>query len=366
MRQFSMLIKPASSLCNMRCRYCFYHDVASHREAYSHGVMKERTAQAVIDRAFEHVGAGPAEITFGFQGGEPAVAGLDFFRAFTAYVREKQPAGVRVRYALQTNGTLLTDEWAAFLSEHDFLVGVSLDGSREVHDFLRLDKDGRGTYAAVTRGIRRLDAHGAAYNILAVVTRQMARHPRQVYAALTRAGYRYLQFIPCLRPLEGGDRQPFDLTPRGLCGVSQTDLCFVEGGLGTGTAGQRAAVRQSGGNAARGSAGAVRAAGPLRHADGGGGGRERVSLRFLCAGRISLRQRPYRQLRRHGGERAGAGVSVRAHAAPSPVRRLQGLPPLRRGLRRTPGVFRRGGRVLPLSGFSVRVRGRFGGPGRRL
>lgn len=154
MRQFSMLIKPASSLCNMRCRYCFYHDVASHREAYSHGVMKERTAQAVIDRAFEHVGAGPAEITFGFQGGEPAVAGLDFFRAFTAYVREKQPAGVRVRYALQTNGTLLTDEWAAFLSEHDFLVGVSLDGSREVHDFLRLDKDGRGTYAAVTRGIR--------------------------------------------------------------------------------------------------------------------------------------------------------------------------------------------------------------------
>lgn len=214
MRQFSMLIKPASSLCNMRCRYCFYHDVASHREAYSHGVMKERTAQAVIDRAFEHVGAGPAEITFGFQGGEPAVAGLDFFRAFTAYVREKQPAGVRVRYALQTNGTLLTDEWAAFLSEHDFLVGVSLDGSREVHDFLRLDKDGRGTYAAVTRGIRRLDAHGAAYNILAVVTRQMARHPRQVYAALTRAGYRYLQFIPCLRPLEGGDRQPFDLTPR--------------------------------------------------------------------------------------------------------------------------------------------------------
>ena len=119
-----------------------------------------------------------------------------------------------MRYALQTNGTLLTDEWAAFLSEHDFLVGVSLDGSREVHDFLRLDKDGRGTYAAVTRGIRRLDAHGAAYNILAVVTRQMARHPRQVYAALTRAGYRYLQFIPCLRPLEGGDRQPFDLTPR--------------------------------------------------------------------------------------------------------------------------------------------------------
>lgn len=213
-RRASLLIKPASSLCNLRCRYCFYHDVASRRERYCHGVMTPETAKAVILRAYERVGTGPSEVAFNFQGGEPLLAGLDFFERFTAAAEEYRPQACRVTYALQTNATLLDDAWAAFFCERDFLLGVSLDPDKGNHDWLRPDADGEGTYDAVLRGIKALERRGAAYNLLTVVTRSVARHPRRVYTELKKTGCRYWQFIPCLKPLDGGQPSSYDLAPR--------------------------------------------------------------------------------------------------------------------------------------------------------
>ena len=131
MKHISFLIKPASSLCNMRCRYCFYADVSAHREVKSHGVMQSQTMRALIDRA---LGLGEdAEVTFAFQGGEPTLAGLEFFRDFTRYVSDHR-INQTIHYALQTNGYLVDKEWAEFFHENNFLVGFSLDGYRDLHN----------------------------------------------------------------------------------------------------------------------------------------------------------------------------------------------------------------------------------------
>lgn len=209
MKRISFLIKPASSLCNMRCRYCFYADVSEHREVKSHGIMDEPTMRALVDRA---LGLGEdAEITFAFQGGEPTVAGLDFFRAFCAYVDEHR-ARQTVHYALQTNGYVIDEAWAAFFHEHGFLVGVSLDGYRELHDWLRPDAQGAGTFRRVTDAIGLLRAAGVDFNVLTVLTAQLAKHPQQLYRFYQRERLDFVQLIPCLPGLDE-DADEFSLTP---------------------------------------------------------------------------------------------------------------------------------------------------------
>lgn len=210
MKHISFLIKPASSLCNMRCRYCFYADVSAHREVKSHGVMQPQTMRALIDRA---LGLGDdAEITFAFQGGEPTLAGLDFFRSFTRYVsdhRDKQT----VRYALQTNGYLVDEEWAKFFHEHNFLVGVSLDGYRDLHDWLRPDATGTGTYDRAMKAIDALRAAEVDFNVLTVLTAQLAKHPQKVYKFYRRHNLDYVQLIPCLPGFDDEEGDEFSLTP---------------------------------------------------------------------------------------------------------------------------------------------------------
>ena len=215
MKRISFLIKPASSLCNMRCKYCFYADVAEHREVASFGIMQQDTREALIDRALGL--ADDADITFAFQGGEPTCAGLDWFQAFTAYVDEHRKQQT-VHYALQTNGLAIDGAWTAFLAEHDFLVGVSLDGYRDMHDGLRPDAQGKGTFKRVLAAVRELEQAGVEYNILTVLTAQLARHPQQLYRFYRQQDFRYVQLIPCLPSLdEDADGQvpedPFALTP---------------------------------------------------------------------------------------------------------------------------------------------------------
>lgn len=208
MRQFSMLIKPASSLCNMRCKYCFYADVSDSRRVKSYGIMTGETARLLIDRALEAVG-GRGRLHIAFQGGEPTLAGLDFFRAFTAYAAEKKPSGVRIEYAIQTNGQLLDEDWCRLLAKERFLVGLSFDGTPELHDFLRPDSKGAGTAKRVLQAAALMDAAGVDYNILTVVTRQAAKHPRQIFSYCQKRGFRFIQFIPCLPPFEGKEDAPF-------------------------------------------------------------------------------------------------------------------------------------------------------------
>ena len=208
MMNFTALIKPASSRCNMRCGYCFYADEAASRNIYNRGIMSRDTAHNLIDRVYEYVKPG-STVHFGFQGGEPTVAGLDFFEDFTAYAESRARKKLSVTYSVQTNGLLLNDEWCEFLKGKKFLVGVSLDGDRQLHDHIRKDAVGGGTYDRVMSAIRLLEKLGVDYNILTVVTRFTARHPAELMSFYRRHKFGYVQLIPCLSPLDGTDGDAF-------------------------------------------------------------------------------------------------------------------------------------------------------------
>lgn len=199
MPPLSILLKPASSACNLRCSYCFYADEAVARSVADYGVMPEAVIRAVIEKAAL---AGTGMVSFLFQGGEPTLAGLDFFRSFVSRVDETFPRDLKVQYAIQTNGTRLGGEWLRFFREHQFLVGLSLDGTRECHDRFRRDGAGNGTYDRVLQSSRLLGRAGVEYNVLTVVTGHLARNVRGVFAALCENGFRFQQYIPCLDPLE--------------------------------------------------------------------------------------------------------------------------------------------------------------------
>ena len=213
-KHISLLIKPASSQCNLRCRYCFYADVAANRTLKNYGVMLQDTAQKLIRAALEEAGRGGA-VSFAFQGGEPTLAGIGFYRAFVEYARGLSGGSASVSYSIQTNGMMIDDEWAAFFYEHRFLVGLSVDGGLDTHDKNRVDAAGRGTWKRAVKAFRCLQAHGVETNLLCVVSRAVARSPLGVYNALKKLGARYLQFIPCLDPLEAERGSlPYSLLPK--------------------------------------------------------------------------------------------------------------------------------------------------------
>ena len=219
----NVLIKPASSLCNMRCRYCFYADESEHRMQKSMGIMTAETASRLIDAMFTAAGS-RGSVSFSFQGGEPTMAGLAFFRDFVAMARERNRTNLPVSWAIQTNGLNLNEEWADLLRENHFLVGISVDGDRALHDSFRPDAAGNGTWERVTGKVRMLIEKQVDTNILCVVNGQTAQSPKKVYRALKALGTGYLQFIPCLDPLETArGTMSWSLKPdaygRFLCGV---------------------------------------------------------------------------------------------------------------------------------------------------
>lgn len=200
MPPLSIMIKPASSCCNMRCRYCFYHDVAESREAFSLGMMTEKTARALIEKALSF--AGGESVSFAFQGGEPLTAGLDFFRFFTKTVSELNTRRSAIYYGMQTNGLLLDGEWAQFLHDNGFLVGLSLDGDIDANRF-RVDVSGARTQGRVMEKAELLREYEVDFNILTVLTGYCADNIERIYRYFRSKGFKYLQFIPCLRPLAG-------------------------------------------------------------------------------------------------------------------------------------------------------------------
>lgn len=206
MPPITIMIKPASGMCNMRCKYCFYADVAANRELPNYGIMSLSTLEKLMKKVFSYA---EGSASFIFQGGEPTLAGLDFFGAVLAYQKEYNVNGVKVWNAIQTNGYAVTEEWAKFFAENNFLVGLSLDGFKEAHDAVRVDSGGRGTYARVVKTAALFDACGVEYNILCVVDKMVARHPVKTYRALKK--YRYLQFIPCMDDFDG-KKQAHSLT----------------------------------------------------------------------------------------------------------------------------------------------------------
>jgi len=209
MKSLSCLIKPASALCNMRCAYCFYADVSERREVKSYGVMEQGTVLALLTRVAE---AEPEEVTFAFQGGEPTVAGLSFFESFVRHAKEYLP-GVKLHYSIQTNGLLIDDPFAAFLKENGFLVGLSLDGYRENHNFLRKKQDGKDSFTEVMAVYKRLLRFSVDVNLLTVVTAPLAKRARKLWQFYQKNKMEFVQFIPCLEPFEG-ELSSWSLTPR--------------------------------------------------------------------------------------------------------------------------------------------------------
>jgi len=207
----------------MRCKYCFYHDISDIREVKSMGIMSEDTAQALIRSAFDAVEPG-GFVQFTFQGGEPTLAGLEFFRRFMELEAQYRTKGIGVGHSIQTNGLHLNEEWAQFLKTHDFLVGISIDASQAIHDAYRVDAAGKGTWDRVTAALALLDRYGVESNILCVVSSAVAKNPQRVYASLRKLGDHPLQFIPCLDPLEARrGSEAYSLKPeaygRFLCGL---------------------------------------------------------------------------------------------------------------------------------------------------
>lgn len=213
MQFVNFLIKPASSLCNMRCRYCFYEDEAANRTQASMGIMTRETADLLIGEALDAVDFN-GRLSFAFQGGEPTVAGLDFFRHFVEEVTLRNTRHIPVNYSIQTNGLALDEEWAEFLAKNRFLVGISMDGDKALHDEFRIDAAGKGTWTRVRQNVTMLQRAGVDLNLLCVVTKRCAKSAVRVYHALQKTGVNFLQFIPCLDPLEmPRGSMPYSLLP---------------------------------------------------------------------------------------------------------------------------------------------------------
>lgn len=201
---FHVMAKPTGAVCNLDCRYCYYLTKSmlypGHRFRMSEDVL-----DAYLRQLLEAHAGGPA--TVAWQGGEPMLMGLGFFRDAIERIQRLKPPDTIVHHTLQTNGTLLDDEWCTFLREQEFLVGLSLDGPQDLHDIYRLDKRGRGTHETVTAGARRLQRHGVEFNILCTVHAGNVDHPLRVYRHFRDdLGARHMQFIPIVERITAEQR----------------------------------------------------------------------------------------------------------------------------------------------------------------
>jgi uncharacterized protein len=220
-KNFHVLIKPASSLCNMNCKYCFYDDVSNKRKIKSYGIMSQDTSHKIIDRALQACPEG--EITFSFQGGEPTLAKLDFFLDFTEYAQQAKTEKIKYMYSIQTNGLLIDETWCRLFKEHDFLAGVSLDGLKEAHDNLRKDNFQKDTFNRVMNGINLLKKYEVTFNILTVVNKYNVRHPQKLWNIYEKNGFDYIQLIPCLSSLDNTNcNQPYALEPKAYADFLKT------------------------------------------------------------------------------------------------------------------------------------------------
>ncbi|MCW2309395.1 anaerobic sulfatase maturase [Rhodobium gokarnense] len=194
---FHVMAKPMGPRCNIDCAYCYYLE----KEKLYPDEKRFRMSDAVLERYVRDLIAagtriGQREIAFAWQGGEPTMLGVDFFARAVALQKAHCPAGVAISNSFQTNGILLDDGWGAFLAREKFLVGISIDGPRPIHDRYRRDRAGRGTFDRVMAGLEVLKRHGVEYNILTTVHRENAIKGKEVYKFLKTLGTPHIQFIP--------------------------------------------------------------------------------------------------------------------------------------------------------------------------
>ena len=198
--RFHVLAKPTGAICNLACSYCFFLD----KELLYPGSpfrMSDEVLENYIRQLIE--GHRMPQVTVAWQGGEPTLMGLDFYRRAIELQNKYRKPGMTFENTMQTNGTLLNDEWCAFFKENNFLIGISIDGPRELHDAYRVNKGGAGTFDQVMRGLRLLQKHGVEYNVLTTVNRLNADYPLEVYRFHRDVvGTDWIQFIPIVERLD--------------------------------------------------------------------------------------------------------------------------------------------------------------------
>lgn len=195
MNNVSVLIKPSSSLCNINCKYCFYIDEAKNRKIENNGIMTEKVMKAIIDKVLQNA---DKNALFSFQGGEPTVTGFEYFKSFVDYVNISNKKNININYSIQTNGLLIDDKWCELFKENNFLVGLSFDIIKDIHDDYRVDKSNNDTYNRVLETKKLFDAFNVEYNILTVLTSELSKYPKDIYEEIKKLDIKYTQFIPCL------------------------------------------------------------------------------------------------------------------------------------------------------------------------
>lgn len=211
------MVKPGGAICNLDCSYCYFlskemlYPGSRFRMAYA--LLEDYTKQYIEAQRVP-------EVTFAWQGGEPTLLGLEFYRHAVALQKKYQRSGMRIQNTFQTNGTLLDDAWCMFFKGNDFLIGLSLDGPERLHDAYRVDKGGQGTFKQVMRGLGLLKKHWVAFNILTTLHAANAPYPLEVYRFLRDdVGAEFMQFIPIVeRDNASGFQEGSAVTDRSITG----------------------------------------------------------------------------------------------------------------------------------------------------
>jgi uncharacterized protein len=185
--------KPIGPACNLNCEYCFYLEKQA---LFGRGEQYRMSDEVLSAFIANYITSQPVPVVeFVWQGGEPTLLGLDFFKRVVELQRQYAKRKT-IKNSLQTNGTLLTDDWCRFMKQHNYLVGISIDGPKEIHDRYRRDRKVNGTFDQVMRGLRLLQKNKVEYNVLASVARETARYPLEIYRFLRDAGVEFIQFSP--------------------------------------------------------------------------------------------------------------------------------------------------------------------------
>ncbi len=212
---FCIMTKPIGPRCNIDCKYCYYLEKEKLFPDEKKFRMPEDVLESYIRQVIEtSLEAGMADVPFAWQGGEPTMLGVGYFQKIVELQKKHAPPGTKITNALQTNGMLLNDEWGTFLQDAGFLVGISIDGPRKIHDHYRVDRAGRATFDTVMRGLEILQRHNVEHNALCTVHRANGIKGKEVYKFLKNAGLDYIQFIPIVER-NGSD---------GLAGAPQVDM----------------------------------------------------------------------------------------------------------------------------------------------
>lgn len=216
---YQILAKPAGAACNLGCQYCFFLSKENLYPQRESPLMTEVLLDKYI-RQLMQSSAGP-QVEVSWQGGEPLLRGMDFYRRSVELAEKYRRPDQRVLHTIQTNGTLIDDEWASFLKQHNYLVGISLDGPRALHDAYRVNKRGDGSFDEVLRGWNCLQRHGVEVNVLCTIHAANADHPLEVYRFFRdELGARYIQLIPVV---ERATPETIAAANRGWAGTRGTD-----------------------------------------------------------------------------------------------------------------------------------------------